>query len=452
MTMMMMMTTMTTKTMMTVMVVVVKMGRIELGMEMAPVRGRRRRDGRLQFFVGRRPSICHGVLRTFWKTSSLLLALTLLGGLASAPGAQEVSPSSRSAIRDRGKAVLTNLVTTMGLPGGSAALVLRDGSIVTIPFGMADKEAGVGMTEKHLLLSGSAGKTYVSAAMHHLMLAGKLSFDDKAVDYFEGEDWFLRIPNADKVTIGNLMRHESGIPRYVFKREFFATCLAEPDKVWKPEELLAYVFDDDPIHAAGNGWAYSDTNYIIVGMILEKVAGKTFYEYVAEHFLEPNGLEETVPLDRREIPGLTQGYCVLTKQFGMPDRSSRTASSSTTRSSSGRAAGTRARRATWRSGPGCSTAARPSGGEYLDVMLDAVPARMGPGKEYGYGVTVLETEELGVQIGHDGFMTGFQATMNYYPQLRTSVAVLLNTDDGRGVGQPLDAVARELAAIVEEVL
>jgi D-alanyl-D-alanine carboxypeptidase len=382
--------------------------------------------------------------------AALPLSATLL---ASAPAAQEarVSASARAAIEERCTRSLWNLVEKMALPGGSAALVLPDGDVVALPFGQADVEAGVDMTAEHFLLSGSVGKTYTTAAAHHLRETGALSFDRKAIEFFEDEEWFLRLPNAEAFTVGQLLRHESGLPRYVFKKEFFATCLGEPDKVWKPEELLAFVFDDEPVHAAGNGWAYSDTNYIVLGMILEKVAGKPYYDYVEEHLLEPNQLEATVPLDRRRIPGLAQGYAVVTKQFGMPDRLLEDgvfAYNPQFEWTGGGYASSASDLARW---AWLLYRGEAFDGSYLNTMLEAVPARLGPGKQYGYGVMVLETE-LGPQIGHDGFMTGYQATMSYYPDLGVAAALLLNTDDGRAVGRPLDAVTRELATIVREEL
>jgi D-alanyl-D-alanine carboxypeptidase len=64
---------------------------------------------------------------------------------------------------------------------------------------------------------------------------------------------------------------------HVWKREFWASCRQEPERVWRPDELVAYVLDRPARSSVGGGWAYSDTNYILLGMVLEKAAGESVY-------------------------------------------------------------------------------------------------------------------------------------------------------------------------------
>ena len=99
------------------------------------------------------------------------------------------------------------------------------------------------------------------------------------------------------------MTHTSGIIRYEFDDRFISDLLASPDKVWLPEELLAYLFDTDAPFAPGEGWEYSDTNYIILGKIIESLTGNTYYDEMRRRILEPLGLHNTVPTDTRRIPG-----------------------------------------------------------------------------------------------------------------------------------------------------
>ena len=78
--------------------------------------------------------------------------------------------------------------------------------------------------------------------------------------------------------VRQLMNHTSGLIRYEFKDQFTKDLTANPDKVWKPEELLSYLFDEKAPFEAGKSWDYSDTNYIVLGMIIEKVTGKKYYD------------------------------------------------------------------------------------------------------------------------------------------------------------------------------
>ena len=357
----------------------------------------------------------------------------------------------RDRIEDRCAEYLWMLYEERGFPGGSAAVILPNGSEVAIPVGYADVEAEIEMTTDDLMLSGSIGKTYVTAAAHKLMLAGKLSFDQKAIDFFEGEEWFRRVPNGDAVTLTQLLHHQSGIPRYVFKPSFFPDCVASPDKVWTPKELLSYIFDDDPMFAPGKGWAYSDTNFIVIGMIIEKASGMTFYEYVRKNFLDPLGLKATLASDSRRIPGLVQGYVVSFKAFGMPDRALEDGVfcfNPQFEWCGGGFASTPMDLARWAR---LLYRGEAMEGPYLETMLDSVPAQLGPGKEYGCGVMISDSP-FGKQIGHDGVMTGYTATMGYFPDIEVAVALMLNTDNGRVLGMPLDRVTLTLASIAKEEL
>ncbi len=390
----------------------------------------------------------------------LALSFTALGaGALLGPSVAFASGAPRTATRDdvhdrieeRCTEYLWRLHEERGFPGGCATVILPDGFEISIPIGYADVAAEREMTEDDLMLSGSIGKTYVTAAAHKLMLEGKLSFDQRAIEFFDGEDWFARVPNGDVVTLTQLLQHKSGIPRYVYKPSFFPDCLADPDRVWTPKELLEYVFDDEPMFPAGEGWAYSDTNFIVIGMVIEKVSGMKFYDYVKQNFLDPLGLKDTLPSDSRRIRGLVQGYVVAFKAFGMGDLALQDGEfcyNPQFEWCGGGYANTSADLARWARILYRGEAMK---GDYLSSMLESVPAQLGPGKEYGRGVMISETD-LGPHIGHDGVMTGYTATMGYFADVEIAAALMLNTDNGRVLGMPLDRVTLALASIAQEEL
>jgi D-alanyl-D-alanine carboxypeptidase len=109
------------------------------------------------------------------------------------------------------------------------------------------------------------------------------------------------------------------VARYEFKPEFTRQLTAQPEKVWRPEELVGFLFDTKAPFAAGKGWDYSDTNFILLGMILERVTGRSYRELLAERLLGPLRLESTMPSDRRLLPGLAQGYAGSKNAFGGRD-------------------------------------------------------------------------------------------------------------------------------------
>ena len=121
------------------------------------------------------------------------------------------------------------------------------------------------------------------------------------------------------MTVRQLMTHTSGLVRYEMNPKFTADLRAAPDKTWTPEEELSYLLDATPPFAAGAGWDYSDTNYIVLGMILEHVTGAKAYDEIARRFLAPFGLSRIRPSTSRRIPGLIPGYAGPRDPLGLPD-------------------------------------------------------------------------------------------------------------------------------------
>jgi D-alanyl-D-alanine carboxypeptidase len=101
--------------------------------------------------------------------------------------------------------------------------------------------------------------------------------------------------------------------------KFTSDLRAQPDKVWKPEEEIAYQLDAKPPFAAGQGWDYSDTNYIVLGMIVEGITGRPLYDEIRARFLAPLTLTRVVPSTSRRIPGLIPGYAGPRDPLGLPD-------------------------------------------------------------------------------------------------------------------------------------
>ena len=126
------------------------------------------------------------------------------------------------------------------------------------------------------MLAGSVGKTYAAAVALQLCEAGRLDLDAKTARWLSDEPWFPRLPNAEQLTLRQLMNHTSGLRDHVWMPDFHAALAADMQRVWRPEELVAYVLDTEPLFPAGAGWSYADTNYILVGMIIERVTGRPF--------------------------------------------------------------------------------------------------------------------------------------------------------------------------------
>ncbi len=149
----------------------------------------------------------------------------------------------------------------------------------------------------------SIGKLYHAVAITKLVSNKQLSLDRTVADYFP--ELAGRIEYADKITVGMLVRHRSGIPNYTNMPEFWM----DPPK--NREDVLAMVLDQPANFMPGADYEYSNTNYLLLSQLIEKTVGYSDFEYMREQILAPLGLNNTfgsihgVNMDR-----LMSGYYV----------------------------------------------------------------------------------------------------------------------------------------------
>jgi D-alanyl-D-alanine carboxypeptidase len=326
---------------------------------------------------------------------------------------------------------------------------LADGSSFGLAAGFSDKTQKIRMTPADLMLQGSVGKTYVAATALPLVHEGKINLDDKIEKYLGDEKWFSRLPNAHDVTVRMLMNHTSGLVRYEFKEQFTSDLTNNSDKVWKPEELIACILDTEAPFAAGKDWDYSDTNYIVLGMIMERVTHAKYYDEMKKRILQPIGLKHTVPSDSRTIRGLVQGYAGADNPFGGKDEmigEGKFAINPQFEWIGGGIVLTTEDLAKWAKALYEGKAFDPA---LLPQMLDGVPAKLGPNAKYGFGFIIRQTP-LGVNYGHSGFFPGYLTEMMYFPDAKIAIAVQVNTSVPRATGKPLTRFIYDFAKIVLE--
>lgn len=380
-----------------------------------------------------------------------VVAIMLLPAAAAAAqsAAPAASAASLSTVRTRVQATLDSIRAGGAFPGMSAGIALPDGQVLSLATGLSDTARRTPLGPDALLLAGSVGKTYVAAVALQLVSEGKLSLDEPISTHLGTEPWFSRLPNAAAITVRMLMNHTSGLVRYEFKPEFTRDLTANPDKVWRPAELVAYILDTEAPFPAGGGWDYSDTNYIVLGMIIERVAGATLNDEIARRLLRPLRLTRTVPSDRREIPGLAQGYAGPGNPFGGTDAmivNGKFAINPQFEWAGGGYAVSGGDLARWAK---ALYEGRAFDRSLVAAMVDGVPAKLGPEARYGLGVIVRPTP-LGPSWGHSGFFPGYVTEMRYFPEHRIAVAFLINTSVpralGRAPGAVIDALARAALA------
>lgn len=319
-----------------------------------------------------------------------------------------------------------------GFPGATAAIALPDGTIVTAATGLADVEAGRPMTPGTRMLAANIGKTFVAATVLSLETDGLLSRDDRLADHLGARPWFGALPNAPDITLRHLLHHSAGLPDHPHLPAFqqaAAARIAAGAPAFAPEELLGFVTGQDPLFPAGTGWAYSDTGYVLLGLVIEEVTGRDYYDVVRDRVLAPLGLSDTIPSDRPDLPGLAVGYTIPDNPFGLPVRTAdargRLVWDPGVEWTGGGFAATSADLARWGHALfGGQAMAAP----YLDRLLDGVP--VAPGIRYGAGVAIYDDTPLGPVYGHGGWIPAYVSSLRHYADHGITVAFQINSDAG----------------------
>ncbi len=229
-----------------------------------------------------------------FAVSALALWARALAGQAARPTAASVAATVDSLVADFQRAT--------GVPGVSVA-VIRAGrdTLAYKGYGLADVENDVPATPRTVYRIGSITKQFTSAAVLQLAEQGRLSLDAALGTVLP------QVPAAWRgVTIRQLLSHTSGIRSYTDIGPRWQRRWGE-DMV--PDTILSLVRDDTLDFAPGTRWHYDNTGYVVLGMVVEKVAGQPYAEYLREHLWQPLGLTSTYYCDAAPIvPHRARGY------------------------------------------------------------------------------------------------------------------------------------------------
>jgi D-alanyl-D-alanine carboxypeptidase len=352
--------------------------------------------------------------------------------------------------RVRLQAKMDSLVASSAIPGMNLGVVLADGTAFGVAAGMADTLRGPALAPEAVMLQGSVGKTYFGAVALQLVGEGVLELDAPIARHLGDEPWLDRLPNGRTATLRHLMSHTSGIVRYEFNPRFLEDLTAEPMRSFTPEQRLSYLFDTEAAFPVGQGWEYSDTNYILVAMLIEKVTGRPAYDEIRRRLLDPLQLAETYASDRPDVPGLVQGYAGPANPFGgfdeMVEGGALRINPQFEWGGGGMASSARDL-ALWTRAVQEGRAFPPT---LLDEYREGHPAPLGPEGEYGLGV-IMVTLPAGRAWGHSGFMPGYRTEAYHFPDLGFTLALQVNTSDPQALPRSPLRMLSELAATLAEV-
>lgn len=360
--------------------------------------------------------------------------------------------SSEKELREKIQFKLDSLRESSGFPGATLAFNLKDGTLLKFATGLSNLENNIKMKPDDIMFTGSTGKTFVSAVVMQLFDENKIDFDTKISKYFGEESWFDSLPNSSDITVRMLLSHTGGLPRYAFGKEFWDIANSNPDKVWKPVELLSFVFNNEPVHEAGKGWAYSDTDYIVIGMIIEKISNNTFYNELQSRVLGPLCLINTYPSDSRSIKGLISGYTGQGNPFNLPEKplvDNKYVVNPQFEWCGGGLVTNSPDLARWAKN---LYEGKVFSQKAMKELLIPHDFRTGQIAETGYGLGVFVINiPFGKIYLHGGIFPGYETSMQYLPELKTSMALQINADSfGGKLNKPIDRMLFEFIPLLKK--
>ncbi|MFN8302453.1 MAG: serine hydrolase domain-containing protein [Saprospiraceae bacterium] len=204
------------------------------------------------------------------------------------------------------QAVLDQYVAR-GLPGISA-LVRDDYGLWVGSAGKADISKNIDMHPCTVSKACSITKTFVGTLALKLVEEGKFGLDDPVSKWVPSEVTD-HVKNVRESTVRMLLNHTSGIAELIEDQAFYLAILNEPDRKWTPGDLIKFVYDDDPMFPPGADVDYSNTNFLLLAMIIEKATGQDHAQLLHEMVIDPLHLGNTYYYWHDPLPDNTaQGY------------------------------------------------------------------------------------------------------------------------------------------------
>lgn len=195
----------------------------------------------------------------------------------------------------------------MGIPGLSVALGMGKNLAWTGTAGYSDLIRRVPVKTCDRFGIGSITKTFVARVILQLAQEGRLDLNQTAADYLDLEI-IQEVPNTNQATLRQLLNHQSGFPTWEFQKEWIRKGRGDQmilGKIWDKAETLDYIRGgiSPADHEPGHQYTYSNTNYTILGLIIEAVTGNSAAAEIRRRILQPLHLEDTFLESFEEVPG-----------------------------------------------------------------------------------------------------------------------------------------------------
>ncbi|MDQ3938777.1 MAG: serine hydrolase [Chloroflexota bacterium] len=350
------------------------------------------------------------------------------------------SPSATPAqlavqLSDPLQAAIEHQLALRRIPGLAAVVIFPDGSRWSGVAGEAAVNQHVPVTHETGFVVGSITKTFVTALVLQLAEEGVVDLDRPL------RRWLPDYPRAGRITLRHLLSHTSGVFNYFEHPLYESRVFGQPRRLWTPDEILSE-FEREPYFAPGSGFHYSNTGFVLLGMVVEQATGSSLGIELERRFFRPLGLDDTHFQGEGPPPGATAtGYLRTSAGHreisdGSDYRPTRSAASVAW--AAGGIVATAEDIATW--------ASALYGGQLLE------PNSQTELTDYAYSPYARGTYALGTRtrvldgarmFGHTGSLRGYMAAMWHFPAEELTVVVLTNVGriDGNRVADSLATVA-----------
>jgi CubicO group peptidase (beta-lactamase class C family) len=302
------------------------------------------------------------------------------------------------------------------IPGVSIA-VCREGRIVKANgYGRANVELDVPVTPQTIFQTGSVGKQFTSMAVMMLVEEGKIALDDKIVKYIPES------PGAWKeVTVRQLLTHTSGIADYGGEEDTMAKGVINFRNDYTEEQLVE-AFAKMPIDfAPGEKWRYSNTGYVLLGVIIHRVTGEFYGDFLQERIFNALGMTSTRIISEADIvPHRSSGYRLVKGELKNQEWVSPTLNTT----ADGALYTNVLDLAKWDAALDSGLLVKPSS---YDAIWTPVKLNNGKSSPYGFGWSVREVRGKRV-VSHDGAWQGFTMSISRHLDDRFTVIVMTNLD------------------------
>lgn len=335
-----------------------------------------------------------------------------------------------AALSTRLQAALDEATRAQKIPGATAAVDLA-GCSWRGATGVSDIPARRAVLPGDLFHIGSITKTFTATLLLRLRAEGKVSLDSPVAEYVKG------VPRGDTMTVRQLLSHTGGLFDYTECDAFWSAVEADPAHVWRPEDLVALAATKQPYFEPGQGWQYSNTDYIVAGMIVEAASGETAAEAMRTRILDPERLAHTY-LDGYEeaVPGLVRGYAMDGQDFLDVTWSEDPSWAWTAGGLVSTTEDLNRFYADLLGGKVLAPAELQEMTSWVDTTWPAIP-------EYGLGLVERKFGSR-LAVGHEGGVWGFVSASFHFTDPAATVSVLINLESGDAA-----SIVEDLAKVLE---